>query len=93
MYRAVALDGQAAGGRVRHVMRHESHLVRIQPGQRRGVDDRGAALVPLPAHRHRSVHLQHRLHPLDVERLRHRHYTREVGDDMPDVRDWAMPSR
>jgi xylulose-5-phosphate/fructose-6-phosphate phosphoketolase len=27
------------------------------------------------------------------ERLRHRRYTREVGDDMPDVRDWAMPSR
>jgi xylulose-5-phosphate/fructose-6-phosphate phosphoketolase len=23
------------------------------------------------------------------ERLRHRAYTREVGDDMPDVRDWA----
>jgi xylulose-5-phosphate/fructose-6-phosphate phosphoketolase len=27
------------------------------------------------------------------ERLRHRAYTREVGDDMPDVRDWAMPAR
>jgi xylulose-5-phosphate/fructose-6-phosphate phosphoketolase len=26
------------------------------------------------------------------ERLRHRRYTREVGDDMPDVRDWAMPA-
>ena len=26
------------------------------------------------------------------ERLRHRHYTREVGDDMPDVRDWALPA-
>jgi xylulose-5-phosphate/fructose-6-phosphate phosphoketolase len=26
------------------------------------------------------------------ERLRHRAYTREVGDDMPDVRDWAWPS-
>jgi xylulose-5-phosphate/fructose-6-phosphate phosphoketolase len=25
------------------------------------------------------------------ERLRHRLYTREVGDDMPDVRDWAWP--
>jgi phosphoketolase len=25
------------------------------------------------------------------ERLRHRAYTREVGDDMPDVRDWAWP--
>jgi xylulose-5-phosphate/fructose-6-phosphate phosphoketolase len=27
------------------------------------------------------------------ERLRHRQYTREVGDDMPDVRDWALPAR
>jgi xylulose-5-phosphate/fructose-6-phosphate phosphoketolase len=26
------------------------------------------------------------------ERLRHRAYTREVGDDMPDVRDWALPA-
>jgi xylulose-5-phosphate/fructose-6-phosphate phosphoketolase len=26
------------------------------------------------------------------ERLRHRRYTREVGDDMPDVRDWALPA-
>jgi xylulose-5-phosphate/fructose-6-phosphate phosphoketolase len=26
------------------------------------------------------------------ERLRHRAYTREVGDDMPDVRDWTWPS-
>jgi xylulose-5-phosphate/fructose-6-phosphate phosphoketolase len=26
------------------------------------------------------------------ERLRHRQYTREVGDDMPDVRDWALPT-
>jgi len=25
------------------------------------------------------------------ERLRHRAYTREVGDDMPDVRDWVWP--
>ncbi len=25
------------------------------------------------------------------ERLRHRAYTREVGDDMPDVRDWTWP--
>jgi phosphoketolase len=23
------------------------------------------------------------------ERLAHRAYTREVGDDMPDVRDWS----
>jgi xylulose-5-phosphate/fructose-6-phosphate phosphoketolase len=26
------------------------------------------------------------------ERLRHRRYTREVGDDMPAVRDWALPA-
>jgi xylulose-5-phosphate/fructose-6-phosphate phosphoketolase len=26
------------------------------------------------------------------ERLRHRAYTREVGDDMPDVRDWSWPT-
>jgi xylulose-5-phosphate/fructose-6-phosphate phosphoketolase len=26
------------------------------------------------------------------ERLRHRAYTRAVGDDMPDVRDWAWPT-
>jgi xylulose-5-phosphate/fructose-6-phosphate phosphoketolase len=25
------------------------------------------------------------------ERLRHRAYTRDVGDDMPDVRDWVWP--
>ncbi len=25
------------------------------------------------------------------ERLRHRDYTREVGDDPPDVRDWVWP--
>jgi xylulose-5-phosphate/fructose-6-phosphate phosphoketolase len=25
------------------------------------------------------------------ERLRHRAYTREVGDDPPDVRDWVWP--
>jgi len=27
------------------------------------------------------------------ERLRHRAYTREVGDDMVDVRDWTWPAR
>jgi xylulose-5-phosphate/fructose-6-phosphate phosphoketolase len=27
------------------------------------------------------------------ERLRHRAYTREQGDDMPDVRDWTWPAR
>jgi hypothetical protein len=26
------------------------------------------------------------------ERLRHRAYTRDVGDDSPDVRNWAWPS-
>jgi xylulose-5-phosphate/fructose-6-phosphate phosphoketolase len=36
----------------------------------------------------RAAHL--RQHMVD-ERLRHRAYTRETGDDMPDVRDWAWP--
>jgi xylulose-5-phosphate/fructose-6-phosphate phosphoketolase len=26
------------------------------------------------------------------ERLRHRAYTREIGDDMPEVRDWTWPT-
>jgi hypothetical protein len=26
------------------------------------------------------------------ERLRHRAYTREYGDDSPDVRDWVLPA-
>jgi xylulose-5-phosphate/fructose-6-phosphate phosphoketolase len=26
------------------------------------------------------------------ERLHHRAYTREVGDDPPDIRDWTWPS-
>jgi len=34
----------------------------------------------------RSAHLRQRMAD---ERLRHRAYTREVGDDMPDVRDWV----
>jgi xylulose-5-phosphate/fructose-6-phosphate phosphoketolase len=37
----------------------------------------------------RAAHLRQRM--VD-ERLRHRAYTRETGDDMPDVRDWAWPS-
>ena len=36
----------------------------------------------------RAAHLRQRM--VD-ERLRHRAYTREVGDDMPDVRDWTWP--
>jgi hypothetical protein len=27
------------------------------------------------------------------ERLRHHAYTREVGDDAPDVRDWVLPGQ
>jgi len=34
----------------------------------------------------RAAHLRQEM--VD-ERLRHRAYTREVGDDMPDVRDWV----
>jgi len=37
----------------------------------------------------RAAHL--RQHMVD-ERLRHRAYTREAGDDMPDVRDWTWPA-
>jgi xylulose-5-phosphate/fructose-6-phosphate phosphoketolase len=37
----------------------------------------------------RAAHLRQEM--VD-ERLRHRAYTREVGDDMPDVRDWAWPA-
>ncbi len=37
----------------------------------------------------RAAHLRQRM--VD-ERLRHRAYTREVGDDMPDVRDWVWPA-
>ena len=36
----------------------------------------------------RAAHLRQQM--VD-ERLRHRAYTRETGDDMPDVRDWAWP--
>jgi xylulose-5-phosphate/fructose-6-phosphate phosphoketolase len=36
----------------------------------------------------RAAHLRQRMAD---ERLRHRAYTREVGDDMPDVRDWHWP--
>ena len=36
----------------------------------------------------RAAHL--RQHMVE-ERLRHRAYTREVGDDMPDVREWSWP--
>jgi xylulose-5-phosphate/fructose-6-phosphate phosphoketolase len=42
----------------------------------------------LPALGARAAHVRQRL--VD-ERLRHRAYTREVGDDMPDVRDWMWP--
>ncbi len=37
----------------------------------------------------RAAHLRQRMAD---ERLRHRAYTREVGDDMPDVRDWTWPA-
>ena len=36
----------------------------------------------------RAVHLRQRMAD---ERLRHRAYTREMGDDPPDVRDWTWP--
>jgi xylulose-5-phosphate/fructose-6-phosphate phosphoketolase len=36
----------------------------------------------------RAAHLRQEM--VD-ERLRHRAYTRQIGDDMPDVRDWTWP--
>ena len=46
------------------------------------VIDRVAGLGP------RAAHVRQRMAD---ERVRHRAYTREVGDDMPDVRDWNWP--
>ncbi len=37
----------------------------------------------------RAAHLRQEM---EDERLRHRAYTREYGDDSPDVRDWTWPS-
>jgi xylulose-5-phosphate/fructose-6-phosphate phosphoketolase len=42
----------------------------------------------VPSLRTRAAHVRQQM--VD-ERLRHRQYTREVGDDMPEVRDWAWP--
>jgi xylulose-5-phosphate/fructose-6-phosphate phosphoketolase len=42
----------------------------------------------VPSLRGRAAGLRQRM--VD-ERLRHRAYTREVGDDTPDVRDWTWP--
>ncbi|HET8952567.1 MAG TPA: phosphoketolase family protein [Solirubrobacteraceae bacterium] len=47
------------------------------------------AIDRVPGIGERAAHLRQRM--VD-ERLRHRAYTRETGDDMPDVRDWAWPS-
>jgi xylulose-5-phosphate/fructose-6-phosphate phosphoketolase len=44
----------------------------------------------VPGLAERAAHVRQAM--LD-ERLRHRAYTREVGDDMPDVRDWVWPGR
>jgi xylulose-5-phosphate/fructose-6-phosphate phosphoketolase len=38
-----------------------------------------------------AEHAAHLRQWMADERLRHRAYTREVGDDMPDVRDWVLP--
>jgi xylulose-5-phosphate/fructose-6-phosphate phosphoketolase len=42
----------------------------------------------VPSLRSRAAHVRQRM---QNERLRHRAYTREVGDDMPDTRDWTWP--
>ena len=44
----------------------------------------------VPALGERAAHLRQEM--VD-ERLRHRAYTREFGDDSPDVRDWIWPSQ
>jgi len=36
----------------------------------------------------RAAHLRQ---DMEDERMRHRAYTREYGDDSPDVRDWIWP--
>ncbi|MHB8487600.1 MAG: phosphoketolase family protein [Candidatus Dormibacteria bacterium] len=43
----------------------------------------------VPGLRSRAAHLRQRMAD---ERLRHRAYTRAVGDDMADVRDWTWPA-
>ena len=43
----------------------------------------------VPGLAERAAHLRQRM---SDERLRHRAYTRAVGDDMPDVRDWTWPA-
>ena len=43
----------------------------------------------VPALGSSEAHLRQRMAD---ERLRHRAYTREVGEDMPDVRDWTWPA-
>jgi len=43
----------------------------------------------VPGLAERAAHLRQQMAD---ERLRHRAYTRQVGDDMPDVRDWVWPS-
>lgn len=54
-------------------------LMRLQPD----------AEHPLPSPGTRAAGLRQAM--VD-ERLRHRAYTREVGEDMPDVWEWARPS-
>jgi xylulose-5-phosphate/fructose-6-phosphate phosphoketolase len=48
------------------------------------------AIDRVPGLGSRAGHL--RQHMVD-ERLRHRAYTRETGDDMEDVRDWVWPGQ
>jgi xylulose-5-phosphate/fructose-6-phosphate phosphoketolase len=38
-----------------------------------------------------AVRAAHLYQDMNDERLRHRQYTRELGDDPPDVRDWVWP--
>jgi phosphoketolase len=43
------------------------------------------------AHLNRLIRARALRQAMADERLRHRAYTRDVGDDPPDVRDWTWP--
>jgi xylulose-5-phosphate/fructose-6-phosphate phosphoketolase len=42
----------------------------------------------VPGLRSRAAHTRQLM---EDERMRHRQYTRDVGDDSPDIRDWTWP--
>jgi hypothetical protein len=72
--RAVTLDREAGGRRVRHVVRHEPHLVRVEPGQRGGEELGRPARVVDPQVVPRIAQAEAGRVPAQarVERVRHR---------------------